>query len=84
MKHYMGRKYRSPVCWDEVGERKKLGPELSLTDQRDCGAHRKEIARSSKTDNVNMRIHIERRYNFEIGESSSIKSITLERINQIW
>ena len=23
-----GRKFRSPVCWDEVGERKVLGPEL--------------------------------------------------------
>ena len=23
-----GRKCRSPVCWDEVGERKILGPEL--------------------------------------------------------
>ena len=23
-----GRKCRSPVCWDEVGERKLLGPEL--------------------------------------------------------
>ena len=23
-----GRKCRSPICWDEVGERKLLGPEL--------------------------------------------------------
>ena len=23
-----GRKYRSPICWDEVGERKLLGPEI--------------------------------------------------------
>ena len=23
-----GRKCRSPVCWEEVGERKRLGPEL--------------------------------------------------------
>ena len=23
-----GRKYRSPLCWDEVGERKLLGPEI--------------------------------------------------------
>ena len=23
-----GRKYRTPICWDEVGERKLLGPEL--------------------------------------------------------
>ena len=28
-----GRKYRSPVCWDEVGERKILGPEII---QRTC------------------------------------------------
>ena len=23
-----GRKYRTPVCWDEVGERKLVGPEI--------------------------------------------------------
>jgi hypothetical protein len=23
-----GRKCRSPICWEEVGERKLLGPEL--------------------------------------------------------
>ena len=23
-----GRKCRSPICWDDVGERKLLGPEL--------------------------------------------------------
>ncbi|KAL4201664.1 hypothetical protein AMTRI_Chr02g259720 [Amborella trichopoda] len=23
-----GRKCRSPICWDEVGERKLLGPEI--------------------------------------------------------
>ena len=23
-----GRKYRSPICWDEVGEQKLLGPEI--------------------------------------------------------
>ena len=23
-----GRKFRTPVCWDEVGERKLVGPEI--------------------------------------------------------
>ena len=23
-----GKKYRSPICWDDVGERKLLGPNL--------------------------------------------------------
>ena len=23
-----GRRYRSPICWDEVGERQIVGPEL--------------------------------------------------------
>ncbi len=23
-----GRKYRTPLCWDEVGERKLIGPEI--------------------------------------------------------
>ena len=26
-----GRKCRSPICWDEVGERKILGPEIMKT-----------------------------------------------------
>jgi len=25
-----GRKYRSPVCWDDIDERKLLGPDLIL------------------------------------------------------
>ena len=27
-KRLYGRRCRSPVCWDDVGERKLLGPEL--------------------------------------------------------
>ena len=23
-----GRKYRSPLCWDEIGERRLLGPDI--------------------------------------------------------
>ena len=31
MKHCMGKKCRTPLCWNETGERKLLGPEIAQT-----------------------------------------------------
>ncbi|KAL8101332.1 hypothetical protein AgCh_033276 [Apium graveolens] len=54
-----GRKCRSPTCWDEVGERKILGPELIQQTKEKVELIRKD-SKQRRIDNVNMQIQPER------------------------
>ena len=43
-----GRRCRSPICWDEVGERKILGPEIVLKTCEKNRVNSGKITSSSK------------------------------------
>jgi hypothetical protein len=67
-----GRKCRSPICWEEVGERKLLGPELvQMTTEKIKLIHeRLRIARSRQKSYAERR---RRDLEFQIGNFVFLK-----------
>ena len=72
-----GRKCRSPICWDEVGERKPLGPELIqiTVDKIKLIRERLQAAQSRQKSYADRRRH---ELEFEKGDCF-LESIAMER-----
>ncbi|KAJ0969832.1 hypothetical protein J5N97_022709 [Dioscorea zingiberensis] len=67
-----GRRYRSPICWDEVGEHKLLGPELvQITTEKIRLIKERLLAAQSRqksyTDNKR------RKLDFQVGDHVFLK-----------
>ena len=77
-----GRKCRSPVCWDEVGERRLVGPELVHITSEKVKVVRDnlKIARDRQKSYANNR---RRGLQFEIGDQVFFEDFTLERCFEI-
>ena len=67
-----GRRCRSPICWDEVGERKILGPEIVLKtcEKIELIRERLRVAQSRQKSYVDTR---RRDLEFEIGDMVFIR-----------
>ncbi|XP_038875121.1 uncharacterized protein LOC120067654 [Benincasa hispida] len=72
-----GKSFRSPVCWDEVGERRLLGPELVQTTNKAIQKirARMQTAQSRQKSYVDIR---RKDLEFETGVKSVLKDGTHE------
>ena len=67
-----GRKCRSPICWNDVGERKLLGPELvQLTIEK--VALIKEILKATQSRHKSYADNRRRDLEFEVGDHVFLK-----------
>ena len=78
-----GRKCRTPVCWDEVGERRLVGPELVHITSEKVKVVRDDlkIARDRQKSYADNR---RRDLQFEIGDRVFFKDFPLELCFEIW
>ena len=78
-----GRKCRTPICWDEVGERRLIGLEIvqHTTEKVNMIRERLKIARDRQKSYADNR---RRDLQFEIGDQVFFKDFTLERCVEIW
>ncbi|RVW24090.1 Transposon Ty3-I Gag-Pol polyprotein [Vitis vinifera] len=78
-----GRKCRSPICWNDVGERKLLGPELmQLTVEK--VALIKERLKAAQSRHKSYADHRRRDLEFEVGDHVFLESFTYEVCDEIW
>ena len=78
-----GRKCRSPLYWDEVGERKILGPELVQQTKEKIELIRQRLVAAQYRQSKYADQH-RKDIEFESRRFSTIKSITLERSTKVW
>ena len=78
-----GRKCRTPICWDEAGERELLGPELVqiTTDNLQVIRANLKAAQDRQKSYANLkRANIE----FNVGDKVFFEDIPKERSDKVW
>ena len=78
-----GQKYRSPVHWDEVGERKYLGPKL-VEQATEAIQKIQERMKTSQSRQKNYADQQCRPLEFEVGEQVFLKISPDVRDHEIW
>ena len=78
-----GRKYRTPLCWTELSEKKIIDPDLIQETKEKVKMIRERLKVS--TDRQKSYDDMRRKdIRYEIGEFFFFESITLEEANEIW
>uniref|UniRef100_A0A7N2MWN1 RNA-directed DNA polymerase n=1 Tax=Quercus lobata TaxID=97700 RepID=A0A7N2MWN1_QUELO len=74
-----GRKCRSPLCWEEVGERKLLGPEIiQMTSEKIDLIHKRlQIAQSRQKSYYD---HSRKKVEFEVGDMVFLKVFPMKGV----
>ena len=78
-----GRKCRTPVCWDEVGERKLVAPEIVqvICDKVKVRRDRLKISQDRQKSYANNR---RRDLEFEVGDMVFFENFPMEGRTKIW
>ncbi|XP_039155602.1 uncharacterized protein LOC120287026 [Eucalyptus grandis] len=72
-----GRVYRTPVCWDEVGERKIIGPEL-VQQSMDATAISRDGLKTAQSRQKSYADKHWRPLEFQVGDHIFLKGVTNE------
>lgn len=81
MRHYMEKKCRSPICWNEVGERRILGPEIVQETEEKVRVIRERL-RTAQSRQKSYADNKRRKLEFEVGGLVYLKVSPMKRIKR--